>query len=50
MWQKEQLFLVFRSFFGGVGVVDGETIAKVDERDEEELFVPLRELFKLLGV
>jgi len=43
---------VFRSFLGGVGVVDGETMAMLEEREEEELLAlfPAKELLRLFGV
>jgi hypothetical protein len=50
--QYAQLFRVFQSFFGGVGVVQGETMAMLEEREDEELLAlfPVMELFRLFGV
>jgi hypothetical protein len=35
---------------GGVGVVEGETMAMLEEREEEELLALAMELFRLFGV
>jgi hypothetical protein len=50
--QYAQLFRVFRSFLGGVGVVDGDTMARLEDSDDDELLAPPPpiELLRLLGV